>query len=347
MNTALYPGTLGYFLRTMIGEVASDATLDDAARRSSSGRSPAGDRWPRSASETSPTASSSRVRPPRAAPAGPRLTARSSPWKGSSQRRGTSGPIGAGQLARLGATANGSADLLRSWPSARPADYFQRIATTYDHLSNLGGFQTGGDRMDEVFDAMFAGSPRAHARRPRLHGARERRHRHKPYPLLFQLIYQRHQTRIPPTSLIDGQPFSETEPIKPYERRRPRTTSTGWPQTPAAQKRCARRLRRRADADSLLYMLLRHALLIQAGTSVNRWLELFDIEAPELVISRKFLGHDPRGRRRRLGDPAAPASAVSGTVASDLPLLAMVHCPNTHRYPRADRRALGRNARGL
>ena len=29
MNAALYPGTLGYFLRTMIGEVAGDATLDD------------------------------------------------------------------------------------------------------------------------------------------------------------------------------------------------------------------------------------------------------------------------------------------------------------------------------
>ena len=43
MNTALYPGTLGYFLRTMIGEVASDAALDELRAlftRSVTGRGP-------------------------------------------------------------------------------------------------------------------------------------------------------------------------------------------------------------------------------------------------------------------------------------------------------------------
>ena len=43
MNVALYPGTLGYFLRTMIGEVADDATLDQLrvlVTRSVTGRGP-------------------------------------------------------------------------------------------------------------------------------------------------------------------------------------------------------------------------------------------------------------------------------------------------------------------
>ena len=43
MNAALYPGTLGYFLRTMIGEVAGDAMLDDLRllfTRSVTGRGP-------------------------------------------------------------------------------------------------------------------------------------------------------------------------------------------------------------------------------------------------------------------------------------------------------------------
>ena len=43
MNAALYSGTLGYFLRGMIGEVAADATLDDLRTlftRSVTGRGP-------------------------------------------------------------------------------------------------------------------------------------------------------------------------------------------------------------------------------------------------------------------------------------------------------------------
>ena len=78
---------------------------------------------------------------------------------------------------------------------------------------------------------------------------------------------------------------------------------------------------------ALLYRLLRHALLIQAGTSVNRWLKLFDIEAPELVVSRKFLGMTPAVDVAAWEILSAPAGDVAGTVASDLPLLAMVHLP--------------------
>ena len=78
---------------------------------------------------------------------------------------------------------------------------------------------------------------------------------------------------------------------------------------------------------ALLYMLLRHSLLIQTGLSVNRWLEIFDIEAPELVISRKLIGMTPAVDVAAWEILSAPASAVSGTVDSDLPLLAMVHLP--------------------
>ena len=37
------------------------------------------------------------------------------------------------------------------------AEYFQRIASTYDHLANLAGFETGGSRMGEVFKMVFEG----------------------------------------------------------------------------------------------------------------------------------------------------------------------------------------------
>jgi hypothetical protein len=198
----------------------------------------------------------------------------------------------------------------------------------YDHLSNLAGFQIGGDRMNDVFDAVFAGIAADSTlvdlgyRTQRPDGTQ------KPYPLLFQLIYQRHQTRIPQASLIDGQPFSETETIKPYDAGKTKNY-IDWL---AANARSADALRAQnfgaaPKPTALLYMLLRHALLVQAGTSINRWLKLFEIDAPELVRSRKFLGMTPAVDIAAWEILSAPASAVTGTVTSTLPLLAVVQLP--------------------
>ena len=328
MNAALYPGTLGYFLRTMIGEVAGDATLDDLRElftRSVTGRGPL---------------ASIRVgnQPYGIVLAGPAPRLRADPGRENRLDIAIEGIIAKArhfwtaqmpQLARLGASSDGSADLLAVMglqPTA--ADYFQRIATTYDHLSNLAGFQTGGDRMGDVFESVFAGIAADSTLSDLGYQARRPNGTFKPYPLLFQLIYQRHQTLIPQTSLIDGQPFSESDTIKPYDV----AQTKNYVDWLAANAHSADALRAQdfggaPKPTALLYMLLRHALLIQAGTSVNRWLKLFDIEAPELVMSRKFVGMTPAVDVAAWEILSAPASAVSGTVSSDLPLLAMVQLP--------------------
>ncbi|WP_027155705.1 hypothetical protein [Mesorhizobium sp. WSM2561] len=328
MNAALYPGTLGYFLRTMVGEVAGDATLDDLRElfiHNVTGRGPL---------------ASIRVgnQPYGIVLAGPAPRFRSEPMRENWLDLAIEGIIAkarqvwtaqVSQLARLGATSNGSADLLAVMglqPTA--ADYFQRIATTYDHLSNLAGFQTGGDRMGDVFESVFAGIAADSTLVDFGYQIQRANGTFKPYPLLFQLIYQRHQTLIPQTSLIDGQPFSESDIIKPYDV----AQTKNYIDWLTANARSADALRAQdfggaPKPTALLYMLLRHALLIQVGTSVNRWLKLFDIEAPELVMSRKFVGMTPAVDVAAWEFLSAPASAVSGTVSSDLSLLAMVHLP--------------------
>ena len=328
MNVALYAGTLGYFLRTMIGEVAGDRTLEDLRRfftRSVTGRGPLG---------------AIRVgnQPYGIVLAGPAPRVRRSDGRVSTLDLVVENVIAAArhfwvervpQLARLGATSTANADLLRVLGlQPTTGEYFQRIATTYDHLSNLAGFQAGGDRMSDVFESVFAGLAADstlvdlgyQVQRPDGTG--------KPYPLLFQLIYQRHQTAIPHTSLIDGQPFSETDTIKPYDAGQTKNY-IDWL---AANCRSADALRAQnfggaPKPTALLYMLLRHALLIQAGTSVNQWLKLFEIDAPELVMSRKFVGMTPAVDVAAWEMLSAPASAVTGTVKSSLPLLAMVQLP--------------------
>jgi hypothetical protein len=335
MNAALYPGTLGFFVRSMIGEVAGEARLDalrDFHVRSVTGRGPL---------------AAIRVgnQPYGFVLAGPAPRALEPEQAGTLDQSieriiALARPYWSRflpQLARLGASANASADLLAVLglqPTA--AEYFQRIATTYDHLANLAGFQAGGDRMDEVFAAAFAGFVADGTLKDLGYQAHRADGSTKPYPLLFQLIFQRHQTAIPASALIDGQPFSESDPIKPYNA----SGSKNYIDWLAANARDAQALRLEdfggaAKPAALLYMLLRHALLIQSGTSVNRWLKLFAIEAPELVIGRKFLGMTQAVDIAAWEILSAPAIAIRGTIASDLPLLSLVHLPQYRSGPNA------------
>jgi hypothetical protein len=328
MNVALYPGTLGYFLRTMIGEVAGDATLDELRilfTRSVTGRGPlpairvGNQPYGILLAGSAPHARREAIRDRRLEVAVNNLIAKARHfWVDRLP-----------QLARLGASADGSADLLAVMglqPTA--AEYFQRIATTYDHLSNLAGFQTGGDRMADVFESVFAGLAADSTLVDLGYQVRRPDGTQKRYPLLFQLIYQRHQTMIPQTSLIDGRPFSETDTIKPYDVGQTKNY-IDWL---SANARNADALRAQdfsgaPKPTALLYMLLRHALLIQLGTSVNRWLKLLDVDAPELVMSRKFLGMTPAVDVAAWEILSAPASSVSNTMSSSLPLLAIVQLP--------------------
>jgi hypothetical protein len=342
MNTALYPGTLGYFLRSMIPEVASDEALADLRlffSRSVTGRGPLAafrvGNQPYGILLAGPAPRDRPdERPAHTAFFGPdiervieRLIARARGyWMGFLPN-----------LARLGASANASADLLAVMglqPTA--AEYFQRIATTYDHLANLAGFQTGGNRMDEVFKSVFDGIE-AHAVATGL-GYRQQRAdgSQKPYPLLFQLIYQSYQTRVPSLSLIDGQPFSETDPIKPYDM----AATRNYIDWLIANARSPEALRSQdfagaARPSALLYMLLRHALLIQSAASVNLWLRQYAIEAPELIASRKFLNMSAKVDIAAWEMLSAPANTLKGAVASDQPLLAMVHLPEFRIGPNA------------
>ena len=327
MNSALYSGTLGYFLRTMIGDVASDETLAELRQffvRSVSGRGP----LPALRVGTQPYGIVLAGRPPLAPDLERRpsldqvvegLIAKTRPF----WTRFVPG------LARIGGSPNASADLLAVLglqPSS--ADYFQRIATTYDHLANLAGF-ADGDRFDEAFAAAFAGMEADDLitalgyRRIRPDGTS------KAYPLLFQLIFANHQTRIPVTSLIDGTPFSEDRTIKPYDA----SGTHNYIDWLTAHMRDATGLRSQDFAGAarptfLLYLLLRHALLIESATSVHRWLRLFDIEAPELIASRKFLSMTPSVDVAAWEILSAPANQIQQTVPSDRPLLAMVHLPD-------------------
>ena len=209
----------------------------------------------RSASATSPTASCSRG--PRRAPRASRCGRIGSIV--AVERHPRQGPAPSGrqqlpQLARLGATRNGSADLLAViglQPTA--ADYFQRIADDLrPPVQPRRRSQTGGDRMDDVFESVFAGiAAQLDPGRSRLRHAAAADGTLKPYPLLFQLIHQRHQT-LHPADLADRRPavLGDRHRSSPTTRRKTKNYIDWLARQRAQRRRPARAgFRRRAEAD--------------------------------------------------------------------------------------------------
>lgn len=327
MNVALYPATLGFFLRTMLAEVVPDDRLDDVRELFThwvSGRGPL------SALRvgSQPYGMLLAGPPPRdlqqGAPAGrsfsrrvEAILARARPyWEQFVPA-----------LPRIGGTADAGKDLLAVL-ALHPStiDYYQRVAATHDHLSGLAQFQAGGRLADDaarqlfegwVADAMLA----SFGSRPvRPDGTP------KPYPLLLQLIHASLPTRIPAAQLIDGLPISEARRIHPYDE----ASGNNYIDWLAANARNAEALRTEDFGAAktptfLLYMMLRHALLIQSSVSANDFLRSHGIDASELVTSRKFVGMTRVPELTAWEILSAPAQSIKAEIVSGLPLISHLH----------------------
>ena len=159
MNTALFPGTIGYFLRTMIAEVgrarrrssasanSSSATSADAARSRDQRRPPALRHRPR---ERLPA----RARRRRSAAREPDFIGGTEHCVATLRDIWRRLPR---QLPRIGRTERAAPTSWACWPAS---DVGRILPAHRLHLrfpANLAGFRTGGDRMDDVFAMVFEG----------------------------------------------------------------------------------------------------------------------------------------------------------------------------------------------
>lgn len=330
MNTALFPGTIGYFLRTLIPEAVTDATLERIRNffiRFVSGRGPL------AAVKVGHQ------------PYGIVLASACLTRAETMERGGDTDFIGGtehciatlrgiwrsflGQLPRIGRTRDASADLI-SVLGLHPtsAEYFQRVAYTYDSLQNLARFRTGGDHMDDIFAMVFEGFAADRMLTQFGHQKRRPDGTQKPYPLLFQLIYREHQSRLDPKNLIDGEPWSEEVGIKSYHPGAG-LNYIDWLRANAGD---GDKLRTQDFAGaprptSLLYMMLRHSMLIEASNSLFKFLSLHDVQALELIVSRKFIGVTSTVDISPWEVMAAPVGRIVTAIVDDAPLLTYIRRP--------------------
>jgi hypothetical protein len=330
MNAALFPGTIGYFLRTLIPEAVSEPTLErirDFFIRFVSGRGPLAavkvGRQPygivlASTCLTREETMARREEPDFIAGTEHCIATLRKIWRGFLNT-----------IPFVGRTTDASAELmgvLGLQPTS--AEFFQRVAYSYDSLRNLASFQSGGANMDNVFAMIFEGFAADRFLSQLGYQIRRADGTQKPYPLLFQLIYREYQTRLDAKNLIDVEPWSEETGIKPYHPAAG-LNYIDWLRTNAgdAEKLRAQDFAGAPRPTSLLYMMLRHSLLIEASNSLFKLLSSQNIQARELVSSRKFLGITSTIDISPWEVMAAPVSSILTGIADDAPLLTYVRRP--------------------
>jgi hypothetical protein len=335
MNRALYAGTLGYYLDHMLDEVLDEEGLlavRDHFTDHVTGRGPlatirigsqpygilptsAFGRW----RSTPPERSRAAAGDPFEATLHDVLQRFDEAWSAISP-----GPV------RIGAPGDAAANLLEVLGlQPTSAEFYQRVGYSWDYLRNLDDFAFGGRDFGDVLKMAIEDQ----AARGLLEGLGYSPTREdgsaKPLPLLLQLIWRHYHTRLDPAQLIDGQRLSESEGIKPYDAAHPGHNYVDWLQTNAgdADKLEVQDFGGAPAPGSLLYMMLRFSLLMEAARGLHRWLTVRDVQAEELVRSRKFMNIGPEPSPSLWEVFRAPTNRVVPQEGSAEALLKVVYLP--------------------
>lgn len=329
MNRALYAGTLGYFLNSMLNEVMSIPTMQALREFSTdyvTGRGPI---------------ATIRVG---SQPYGMLLTSNFSRWVYQSPILERLLPFDEqvrkilifleGQwqtvkasLSHIGKSGNASDNLMRVLGlQPTSADYYHRVGYSYDYLRNLEQFELGGKYFGDVIATMLEGIAGRQFLASFGYQPQRPDGTPKPIPLLFQLIYQHYQTRLDTQNLIDNLPLAEDRGIKPYD---PGTGKNyiDWLHDNISN---VDKLEQQdfgtgiTKPNALLYLMLRNALLVEAGNSVYYLLGGQDIVADEMVRSRKFMNISTQPDVSHWEAFRAPANRIITGEVSEQPLLSYV-----------------------
>jgi hypothetical protein len=332
MNKALYAATLGYYAHSMLNQVMDDNALRhlrDHFTNYVTGRGPL------------PAIRIGNQ------PYGVLLTSAFSKWKYAPARDGVlvqpntflprvysfllylqhAWSTQVPQLAHISKTGNAGANLMEILGlQPTSAEYYQRIGYSYDSIQNLSNFSYGGkyfwDVILQLLEKMYArqiltqfgynntnsnGTP-------------------KPVPLLLQLIFQHYHTQLDKANLIDNTPLSETNTIQPYDKAN-NLNYIHWLLANAGNVSALEQehFGSAPKPNALLYMMLKHALLLDSGTSIFYFLQRNNIAADELIRSRKYMNLSSAPNFSHWEVFQAPVNRIVTTATSTQPLLEYIH----------------------
>ncbi len=304
MNAALYAGTLGYFMDSMLTDVVSDDDLQKLRyhfKRYVSGRGPL---------------ASIRVG---SQPYGILLTSDFQSWEYRKMQADTvdvsislpelshdpflneiysvmsymekqwSNLIpNLAQISKKGDAGQNLMEILGLHPTS--VEFFQRVGYSYDYLKNLDEFAYGGQYTEDTLRRLFEESFATTVLRELGYQNTDANGDPKPPPLFLQLIFQHYHTALDKKNLIDGLPFSEINSIKYYNENTEKHFIHWLIENASDENKLENKDFGGAEVpNSLLFMLLLNSLLIESSKSIFSLLNEEGIEAKELVRSRKFM----------------------------------------------------------
>jgi hypothetical protein len=216
MNRALYPGTLGYFLETMMEPVFSDDGIKFIRNFFTdyvTGRGPL---------------SAIRVGDQ---PYGILPTSDFSKWKWNQKLENSLDQmystlkyfsdiwkIFLSHVSYIGQNGNPSQillDILGLNPNS--VSLYQRVGYSTDYLKNLDEFKSGGKYYDEALTAAFSAFYFMMDLKYMGYDPIDKNGKEKKTPHFLEIIYKHYQTQLDGKNIIDGNPLSETEYIKTYK----------------------------------------------------------------------------------------------------------------------------------
>ena len=336
MNRALYAGTLGYYLDHMLNEVVDEHALGTLRRHFTdlvTGRGPiAAFRVGSQPYGVLPTSSMGR-------------------WQPTATRRGVDGPaVRRGDpfeaslvhvlrafdqawttlvpdVRRLGRGAESSADLLAVLglhPTS--VEFHQRVGYSFDYFRNLESFVWTSDSYNAALKMVIEAMGARTVLRQLGYAPQRPDGQAKPEPLLLQLVWRAYQTPLDAGRLVDDQPYSETNPIEPYNAAG--SNYLDWLLANAANPAAleAQNFGGAPRPGAVLYMVLHFSLVMEGSRAIHRFLGAHEINADEMVRSRKFLNVGS-------ASPSvwevfrAPANRVVPAVTSAQPLFELMHAP--------------------
>jgi hypothetical protein len=299
MNTALHPGTLGYFTSTMLNGVFTDT--DRNLLRSHfinyvSGRGPlpairVGNQpygiivtsdfynwqYPRKRYEYLNNISGQDTFYEKMYQVLHYMTGK---WKEKT--------AGLAQITKNGNAGESLLKILGLNPGS--VEFFQRTGYTYDYLSDMEGFGWGGKYFMDNMLRLMESYQVTQLLTSLGYSTKNDDGSLKTPPMLLEIIFQHYHTTLDKKNIVDTEPLSEESKIKQYS-----TDSDhnyiDWLIANAANETS---LESQDFGDgkmpkSLLFMMLKNGLLLETNHSIFKYLATKDIHASELIRSRKFM----------------------------------------------------------
>ncbi len=330
MSSALYAGTLGYFMNSMMNDVVSDDAMRQLRyhfKKYVTGRGPL-----------------AAIRVGKQ-PYGILLTSCFPTWKYNPIEIRSNGFLNnlhrilvyvetqwrqilpeLAQISKTGDAGKNLMEILGLHPTS--VEFFQRVGYSFDTLDNMAEFAWGGKYSEDRFKTVIEGMLATFMLRHLGYKTTFENQTPKPIPLFLQLIFQHYTIGLDKMNLIDGLPLSEENEIKFYDEARQKHY-IHWLIENAGN---AEKLRKKdfgtvEAPNTLLFMLLLNSMLLESSSTIFNFLKTHNVAAKELVRSVKFRNISSTPSISPWEVFQAPVNQVVANVAVNQNFYEYVHSP--------------------